>query len=126
VAVVADVVFTGTSNIGQPISAYADFTASTVNNGASNVQAEVDGEFGVEHGEYEFDFDVTNVQMALDIAGQRVTNVLGNVTGTADIPDFGYDADFVVDGHGDFLTIDIDAVVTSITYTVGLAELQSY
>jgi hypothetical protein len=124
VAVVADVIFTGTSNIGEPISAYADFAATTVTNAASNVQATVDGVFGVDHGDYEFDFTASDVQFDLDLAAEKVTNVLGNVNGTVDIPDFFYDADFTVEGLGPSLDIDIDAVVTSISYTVGLLELQ--
>jgi hypothetical protein len=124
VAVVADVIFTGTSNIGEPISAYADFSATTLNNAAQNVQATVDGVFGVDHGDYEFDFTATDVQFDLDLAAEKVTNVLGNVNGTVDIPDFFYDADFTVEGLGATLDIDIDAVVTSINYTLGLIELQ--
>jgi hypothetical protein len=124
VTVVADVAFAGISNIGEAISASADFTASTVNNGINDVQATVDGVFGVNHGEYGFDFTATGVQFDLDIAAERVTNVLGNVDGTVEIPDFFYDADFTVQGLGTTLDIDIDAVVTSISYTLGLAELQ--
>lgn len=124
VAVVADVVFTGTSNIGESISAYADFSAATVNNAASNVLATVDGNFGVDHGDYEFDFTANDVQFDLDLAAEKVTNVLGSVSGSVDIPDFPYDADFTVEGLGAALDIDIDAVVTSITYTLGLLELQ--
>jgi hypothetical protein len=124
VAVVADVIFTGTSNIGEPISAYADFSASTINNAAQTVQATVDGVFGVDHGDYEFDFTATDVQFDLDLVAEKVTNVLGSVEGTVDIPDFFYDADFTVEGLGSSLDIDIDAVVTSITYTLGLIELQ--
>jgi hypothetical protein len=124
VEVVADVVFTGTSNIGESISAYADFTAATVNNGVSDVQATVDGLFGVDHGQYEFDFTATDVQFDLDLAAERVTNVVGSVTGTVDIPDFFYDADFSVEGLGTTLDVDIDAVVASISYTLGLLELQ--
>ncbi|HLE96759.1 MAG TPA: hypothetical protein VI997_05245 [Candidatus Thermoplasmatota archaeon] len=125
VMVVADVVFTGTSNIGQAIAASADFTATTVNNGLNDVQATVNGVFDVDHGAYDFDFTATDVQMDLDLANDVVTNVLGNVNGTIDIPDFPYDADFTVDGLGATLDIDIDAVVTTISYTLGLAELQA-
>lgn len=125
VTVVADVLFIGTSNIGQAIAATADFTATTVNNGLSDVQATVNGVFDVDHGDYDFDFTANGVQMDLDLENDVVTNVLGNVNGTVDIPDFPYDADFTVDGLGTTLDIDIDAVVTSISYTLGLAELQS-
>jgi len=124
VIVDADVQFNGISNIGESLSAYADFTATTVNNTMTDVLAEIDGNFGVDHGKYEFDFTATDVQFDLDLAAEKVTNVLGNVTGTVDIPDFPYDADFTVDGLGTTLVIDIDAVVTSISYTLGLAELQ--
>ncbi len=124
VAVVADVIFTGTSNIGEPLSASADFTALTVNNGVNDVQATIDGVFAVDHGQYDYDFMANDVQLELDLAADRVTNVLGNVSGTVDIPDFAYDADFTVDGLGATLDIDIDAVVTTISYTLGLAELQ--
>lgn len=124
VIVVADVQFSGISNIGESLDAYADFTASTINNSMSSVQAEIDGNFGVDHGEYEFDFTATDVQMDLDLVAEKVTNVLGNVSGTVDIPDFPYDADFTVDGLGTTLLVDIDAVVTSISYSLGLAELQ--
>ena len=124
VAVVADVIFTGVSTMGEAISASADFTAETVNNGVSDVQATINGVFAVDHGEYDFDFTATDVQMELDLANERVTNVLGSVSGTADIPDFAYDADFTVDGLGTTLLVDIDAVVTSISYTLGLDDLQ--
>ncbi len=124
VAVVADVVFTGTSNIGEAIMASADFNATTVNNGINDVLATINGDFAVDHGQYDFDFTANDIQMNLDIGNEVVTNVLGNVSGTVDIPDFPYDADFTVDGLGTTLDIDIDAVVTSISYTLGLAELQ--
>jgi hypothetical protein len=124
VVVVADVVFTGVSNIGEAISASADLNATTVNNGISDVLATINGDFAVDHGQYDFDFTASDVQMNLDLANDVVTNVLGNVSGTVDIPDFPYDADFTVDGLGTTLDIDIDAVVTSISYTLGLAELQ--
>jgi hypothetical protein len=124
VIVVADVIFTGVSTMGEAIAASADFTASTIANGLSDVQATVDGVFDVSHGDYDYDFTASDVQMDLDLANERVTNVLGNVTGTVDIPDFGYDADFTVEGLGATLDIDIDAVVTSISYTLGLDDLQ--
>jgi hypothetical protein len=124
VLVVADVFFTGVSNMGEAISASADFTAETISNGLEDVQATVNGVFDVSHGEYDYDFTATDVQMDLDLANDTVTNVLGNVTGTVDIPDFAYDADFTVEGVGTAIDIDIDAVVTSISYTLGLDELQ--
>lgn len=124
VVVVADVLFTGVSNIGESLSASADFTATTVQNGLSNVQATIDGDFAVDHGPYDFNFTATGVQMDLDLAAEKVTNVLGSVSGTVDIPDFFYDADFTVQGLGTTLDINIDAVVTSISYTLGLVELQ--
>jgi len=124
VVVVADVLFTGVSNIGESLSASADFTATTMQNSLSDVQATIDGVFGVDHGKYNFDFTANNVQMNLDLAADKVTNVLGSVTGTVDIPDFIYDADFTVQGLGTSLDISIDAVVTSISYTLGLLELQ--
>jgi len=124
VVVVADVLFTGVSNIGESLSASADFTATTMQNSASDVQATIDGVFGVDHGQYNFDFTATDVQMNLDLAAEKVTNVLGDVTGTVDIPDFIYDADFTVKGLGTSLDINIDAVVTSISYTLGLLQLQ--
>lgn len=124
VAVVADVMFTGVSNIGEAITASADFNATTVNNGINDVLATINGDFAVDHGQYDFDFTANGVRMDLDLANDVVTNVLGNVSGTVDIPDFPYDADFTVDGLGTTLDIDIDAVVTSISYTLGLAELQ--
>jgi len=124
VTVVADVLFTGVSNIGESLSASADFTASTVNNGVNDVLATVNGDFGVSHGQYGFDFTANDVQFALDLAAEKVTNVLGNITGTVDIPDFFYDADFTVVGLGSTLAIDIDAVVTTIDYTLSLIELQ--
>ena len=124
VVVVADVIFTGVSNMGEAISASADFTASTINNGLEDVEATINGVFDVSHGQYDYDFTATDVQMNLDLANNVVTNVLGNVSGTVDIPDFAYDADFTVEGLGATLDIDIDAVVTSITYTLGLLELQ--
>jgi len=124
VTVVADVLFTGISNIGQSLAASADFTATTVNNGINDVLATVNGDFGVSHGEYGFDFNANDVQFNLDLAAEKVTNVLGSVTGTVDIPDFFYDADFSVQGLGSSLDIDIDAVVTSINYTLSLLELQ--
>jgi hypothetical protein len=124
VAVVADVFFTGLSNMGEEISASADFTAETINNGLEDVQATINGVFDVSHGEYDYDFTATDVQMDLDLANDVVTNVVGNVTGTVDIPDFAYDADFTVEGLGSVLDIDIDAVVTSINYTLGLDDLQ--
>jgi hypothetical protein len=124
VTVVADVVFNGVSNIGQSLAASADFTATTVQNTATDVQATVDGVFSVDHGQYDFNFTASDVQMALDLAAQKVTNVLGDVSGTVKIPDFFYDADFTVKGLGTSLGINIDAVVTSINYTLGLLELQ--
>lgn len=124
VIVVADVLFTGVSNIGESLSASADFTATTVNNGISNVLATIDGDFAVDHGQYDFNFTADGVQMDLDLAAEKVTNVLGSVRGTVDIPDFFYDADFTVQGLGATLDINIDAVVTSISYTLGLLELQ--
>lgn len=126
VTVVADVLFTGTSNLGEAIAASADFTATTINNGMNDVQATVNGVFDVDHGPYDFGFTATDVQMDLDLANEVVTNVVGNVNGTIDIPDFPYDADFTVDGLGTTLDIDIDAVVTTISYTLGLAELQAH
>lgn len=125
VAIVADVVFAGISTTGEAISATADFTATTVNNGVNDVQATVDGVFDVVHGGYDYDFTATGVQMDLDLANETVTSVVGNVSGTVDIPDFAYDADFNVDGLGTTLQVDIDAVVASISYTLGLAELQA-
>jgi hypothetical protein len=124
VVVDADVQFSGISNIGESLTAYADFTATTVNNTLSDVQAAIDGNFGVDHGKYQFDFTATDVQMSLDLVAEKVTNVLGNVSGTVDIPDFPYDANFNVDGLGQSLAIDIDAVITSISYSLGLSELQ--
>ncbi len=123
VVVVADVLFTGTGSTGESLSATADFTATTLENGLSDVQAEIDGVFGIDHGQYEFDFTATDVRMDLDLATERVTNVLGNVSGTVDIPRLLYDADFTVDGLGTSLQIDIDVMGAPISYTLLLDEL---
>jgi hypothetical protein len=123
VAIVADAVFTGISNTGRSMGASADFTATTLQNGLADVQATVDGLFQVDHAGYEFDFTANGVEMGLDLVNDSVTSVVGSVNGSVDIPDFIYDADFSVEGVGDALDVDIDAVVTSISYTLLLAEL---
>lgn len=121
--VVATAAFSGISNTGKSMSANADFTATTVQNGLNDVQAAIDGVFGVKHDGYDFKFNANDVQMSLDLVAEKVTNVLGTVDGTVDIPGF-VPADFTVNGLGDSLQIDIDAVVTSISYTLGLLQLQ--
>jgi hypothetical protein len=123
VAVVADVVFSGISNTGETMAGAADFSATTVQNGLSDVQAAIDGVFQIDHAGYEFDFTATGVEMGLDLEAEEITSVVGTVDGTVDIPDFFYDADFSVDGLGSELQVEIDAVVTSISYLLALAEL---
>jgi len=123
VTVVADVLFTGISTTGEALDVAADFTATTLQNGLDDVQAVINGDFAIGHGPYDIDFTATDVEMGLDLLNETVTNVVGNVEGTVDIPDFAYDAAFTVNGLGDQIQIDIDAVVTSIVYTLALDQL---
>jgi len=123
VVVDADFVFNGLSNTGVPMSASGDFIADTVQNGVNAVQTTVDGTFAVSHDGYNMDFVATSLAMDFDLLAQQCTNVVGQVDGTLDIPDFFYDADFTVTGLGTQLQIGIDAVVETFDYFVALSEL---
>jgi len=123
VTVGADVLFSGISRTGEALDVAADFTATTVQNGLDDVQAVIDGVFAIGHGPYDIDFTATGVEMGLDLLNETVTSVVGNVEGTVDIPDFAYDAVFSVNGLGDQIQIDIDAIVTTIAYTLALDQL---
>jgi hypothetical protein len=123
VSVVADFSFSGLSLSGITMSAAGDFTADAVNNNGTDVTADIAGNFDINHNGYDIDLATNDLQLAFDLAAREVTSVTGQVDGTVDIPNFFYDADFVVDGQGDQLQIGIDAVVEQINYFVALADL---
>ena len=123
VSVTATFTFTGLSKTGVTMSAAGDFSADTVVNGPNEVTTDVSGNFSVTHAGYDVDLATNNLIMVFDLLAEECTSVTGRVNGTIDIPDFFYDADFVVDGYGDRLQIGIDAVVGTLDYFIDLTDL---
>lgn len=118
-----DVTFDGISTIGSSLSAVGDLTITGVQNTVDSATALIQGTFDVDHGGYEVDLDMDDLQLTFDMLLDRITNVGGGISGEVDIPNFAFDADFDVDGLGDRLRVTIDAAATEISYTLALVDL---
>jgi len=121
--IVADVAFDGVSTLGTALTANGDVTITTVQNALDDATAIVQGTFDIDHGGYVTDLATNDLALTFDMVAETVTNVGGSISGSVDIPDFVFDADFDVDGLGDRIRVTLDAAATSISYTLSLLDL---
>jgi len=123
VTIDGDYDFSGLSSLGETLTSTADFTMTTVQNGAQVVSTLVDGTFVIDLAGYAADLTANGLELTLDLLTRRVTNVLGELRGKVDIPNFVLDANFTLTGLGSDLQIAIDAAATTISYTLNLFSL---
>lgn len=123
VVVDATVQFSGTSRIGGPVVASADFNISATANDPAGAVTVVNGDFDINHDGYDLALAATDLALTVDVVLEEVTNVVGHVDGVVDIPEFEFDGVFSLDGLGTSMAIGINVVATEIRYALDLADL---
>jgi hypothetical protein len=123
VSVDADVDFLGQSGAGYDVHALGDFLVTTTNNGPVDVSALVDGDFVINHGDYTSTFNADQLALDFNLVTSEITNMVGNLGGSIDLPDFAIDADFDIEALGQQLDFAIDALATDIHYLIDIADL---
>jgi hypothetical protein len=123
VVVHAVVSFLGTSGLGLPISMNADFVLSTFAAGSGARGFELDGTFDFAHGAYAANFIATNFSMLLDELTREAVEVTGALAARIDLPDYDFDADFLLQGFGTRVEATLRAGGSFLHYAIDLLDL---
>ena len=112
--------FNGLAVGGASLSALADITITTLNNGPDSASTLIDGTYSVDHNGYDLDLVSQDFAATFDHVTQQLTSVGGVISGTMDIPDFAPDVDVTMTGIGSAVQVGIDVLADTITYTLDL------
>jgi len=104
VTIDAHVMFNGVSLIGAPLDVDATFTLATTGRDTDTETMQLDGTFDVSHGGYDAHIDADAFGIVYDKVTEEAASVTGMISGTIDLPNFAFDAEFSLAGLG--TTID--------------------
>jgi len=117
------VTFSGLSPSGKALDIDADVDVTTLQNNVSDVTALMAGAWQIDLDGYETSMQTDGLELDVDLLTNEVTNALGTIDGSIDIPNFPIDGNFDVEGLGDQLEIGIDVAVTKIDIVVDLVDI---
>lgn len=106
--------FDGDNLGGEPVQALADFDVSTVPDGTDVSVATVGGDFDVFHDGHASMIDVNGLQVTYDRSLGEMTDVIGDMSGRIEIPDFPFDGILTAQGLGDEIEFDVDASLSDV------------
>jgi len=119
----AQIDFLGTTPLGLDLSAQSDLAITTLQNSAETMSTQIDGTWDILVDGYDSHLDATDLQLDFDMVAADVTNVVGQVAGTVDIPDFAADADFLLTGLGNQVDVAVDVLTSTLHWTFDLLSL---
>lgn len=123
VVVDAVVSFVGTSSVGLPISMDADFVLELAAVSPGVRGFELDGTFDFTHGAYAANFVATDFAMLLDELTREALEVTGTLAATVDLPNYDFDAEFLLQGFGTQIQATLRAGGSFLHYAIDLLDL---
>jgi hypothetical protein len=117
------ITFRGVSPNGKPLDIDADVDVLTLQNNLDTVKAVMSGTWGIDLDGYGTSLKSDGMELDVDLLTDEVTNAIGKIDGSIDIPNFPIDGEFDVEGLGEQLEVGIDVAVTEIEFLVDLIDI---
>lgn len=120
---VHNVNFAGVSVDGAALTMDGAYSAVTSSNAADSVATVLNGTFDVNYDEYVSSFTATDLELTIDTVQGEVTNIVGDLDGTIDVPNWPDDANLNLDAVGSQLQIYYNVGGTQFQYVLDLVDL---
>lgn len=122
VSFAGQILFTGISDMSEPVEFDSDFTLDLTLDGGLQESSILNGNFEVSHGDYFAVLNAEDFTLNFDTAQQAATSAAGLIEGTLDVPNYAFDADFGLRGELDRLIADISLSGAHIHDEIMLAD----
>jgi hypothetical protein len=114
-AVDLDVLFTGVTKEGADLGLDAEFTITADSSVEGTEEVVTDGTFVISHNGFVANLVATEFTTLVDTVDNVATSASGTIAGLIDIPEFAFDADVTITGHGDQVQFLIEVLSQTVT-----------